>query len=77
MQRVDPVLFRQWKAGLDELNRIDLEERRRASYKERVAGLTAIWRQAAFLGHLEPGPMDLTVNDTWQRLRKAYAKRHG
>jgi len=77
MKKVDPELFRQWKAGLDEHNRIVLEERRRATYQERFANLSAIWRQARFLGHLEPGPLDLSVNDTWQRLRRAYFQRHG
>ena len=76
MSRIDPELFRRWKSGLDELNRTEREERQNASYKERFASLTAIWRQAAFLGHLEPKPLDLTVNETWQRLRLAYKKRH-
>ena len=76
MSRTDPKLFRQWKAGYDELNRIDLEERRMSTYRMRFADLCAIWRQAQFLGHLEPKPLDLSANDTWQRLREAYFKRH-
>ncbi len=47
-------MLKRWKAGMDEMNRLDLEERRHASYSQRLASLAAIWRQAAFLGLLTP-----------------------
>ena len=74
--KIDRDMLKLWKAGMDEMNQMDLTERRSAAYRERFASLTAIWRQAAFLGQLTPKPLDLTVNDTWQRLRKAYKERH-
>lgn len=61
---------------MEEHNRLVLAERRNSTHRERFASLCAIWRQAEFLGHLKPEPIDLTVNDTWQRLRKAYFERH-
>lgn len=74
--KIDREMLLRWKAGMDEINRIDLEERRRASFSQRLASLSAIWRQAEFLGQLTPKPLDLSVNDTWQRLRKRYRDLH-
>jgi hypothetical protein len=74
---VNPQLVREWKAGYDEHNRFVLEERRNASYQDRFQSLTAIWRQAAYLGIAKSDDYNLTVNDTWQRLRQVYCERHG
>src|SRR5271155_1105364 len=74
MSRVDPELFLKWKRGLDAFNEFELEERRNASYRQRFDSLTRIWRQSVFLGHAEPKPPDLSVNDIWQRLRVAYSE---
>jgi len=75
--KIDREMLKRWKAGMDEMNRIDLEERRKASYSQRLASMAAIWRQAEFLGLLLPKPLDLSVNDTWQLLRLRYRNRHG
>ena len=68
---MDAKTVLEWKAGYDALNRSEIEERRQASYRDRFRSLGAIWRQAQFLGLLNKESLDLSVNDTWQLLRKA------
>lgn len=78
MSNIDPELFQRWKTGHEAHNRFVLEERRRATYQERFASLVRIWERAASLGFMDARkPYDLSVNDTWQRLRAAYFERHG
>ena len=74
---MDAKTVREWKAGYDELNRLDTEEYRRATPEQRFAGLVAIWRRAQILGRMTPKAFDPTVTERWLRLREAYAKRHG
>ena len=75
--KIDLVMLKRWKAGMEEMNRLDLEDRRNATHSQRLASLVALWRQGEFLGLLTPKPLDLTVNDTWQRLRHRYQERYG
>jgi len=74
---MDARAVREWKAGFDELNRLEAEERCRTTPVQRFAALRAIWRQAQMLGHLAPKAFDPTLTERWLRLRQAYTKRHG
>ena len=73
---IDPEQFRIWKDGMDAANKIQLAEQRNATYADRFRSLTAIWRQASFMGQTKPSAIDFSVNDTWQRLRQAYFEVH-
>jgi len=35
LPKIDREMLKRWKAGMDEINRLDLEERRQASYGQR------------------------------------------
>ena len=72
---MDAKQVREWKAGYDELNRWELEERRKATPQERFQSLLVIWRRAQLLGHLGPKEQDLEVMKVWQALREAHARR--
>ena len=51
---IDPEQFRIWKDGMDAANKIQLAEQRNATYADRFRSLTAIWRQASFMGQTKP-----------------------
>ncbi|MEI8283179.1 MAG: hypothetical protein WCG75_12295 [Armatimonadota bacterium] len=73
----DPQLVREWKAGYDAHNEFVLEERKAASYQDRIRSLILIWSQAKFLGIARLEPEDMEVNDIWQRLRLAHLRKSG
>ncbi len=72
---LDPKMVRQWKAGYDSHNEFVLQERRIATYQERMLSLTATWSQENLLGFKSSDEVDLTVNDIWQKLKLAYFNR--
>ena len=76
MRSEDREVFLAWKRGLDAHNLVVLEERKNANYRERFQSLIHIWRMASEMGLSGQKTEDLSVNDTWQRLRRAYFQRH-
>jgi hypothetical protein len=72
MKEIDIEMLRKWKAGMDQLNLIDLDDRRLATYQERCRSMVMIWKQAKFLNIVPSETIDLTVNAVWQKLRTAY-----
>lgn len=72
---MDAELVRKMKAGYDELNRFELEERRAASVVTRMNQLDSTWRLARELNlSLAPKPFDENENAQWTKLRKAVSE---
>jgi len=65
----------QWKAGMEAMNAFVLQERKAATYQERFRSVQSLWQFGRTLGVNSAPPLDLSVNDKWQKLRKAHDER--
>ena len=70
---LDPELVKQWKRGLEEVNRLDEEEQRAKTSEERLKQLERIWAMSKEMGLLDkPKPFDFELNETWNKIRRHY-----
>jgi hypothetical protein len=60
---------------MEAMNAFVLQERRAATYQERFCSLQSLWQFGRTLGVNNAPPLDLSVNDKWQKLRKAHYER--
>jgi hypothetical protein len=73
---MDRQAVKEWQAGFERHHRLEVEERRRATFSERLRALNMIVRFARRLP-LRPQEDDLeAVRLRWQRIRERYGKPH-